>query len=31
VRILDPDIYGNVTDFRDEYVSRYSYFDQHHP
>jgi SNF2 family DNA or RNA helicase len=31
VRILDPDIYGNVGDFRDEYVSRYSYFDQHTP
>jgi superfamily II DNA or RNA helicase len=31
VRILDPEIYGNVVDFRDEYVARYSYFDQRTP
>jgi hypothetical protein len=31
VRILDPDIYGTVTEFRDEYVRSYSYYNEHQP
>lgn len=31
VRLLDPEVYGTVADFRNEYVARWSFFDQNKP
>jgi SNF2 family DNA or RNA helicase len=31
IRLIDPRIYGTVTEFRDEYVASYSYFNEHKP
>lgn len=31
IRLMDPEIYGTVTEFRNEYVSTYSYFDDTKP
>jgi SNF2 family DNA or RNA helicase len=31
VRLIDPDIYGTVKEFRDEYVKRFDYFDRNKP
>jgi intein/homing endonuclease len=31
VRLMDPDIYGTVTEFRNEYVATYNHFDKHKP
>lgn len=31
VRIIDPDIYGSIKDFRDEYVKRFDHFDRNKP
>ncbi len=31
VRLMDPDIYGKVADFRSEYVLTYDRFDEHKP
>lgn len=31
IRLMDPDIYGTVTDFRNEYVATYNHFDSRKP
>lgn len=31
VRLLDPEVYGSVKDFRDQYVRSYSFFDPNKP
>jgi hypothetical protein len=31
VRLIEPDIYGTVKDFRDTYVAKYSFFDPNKP
>jgi len=31
IRIIDPDVYGTVKEFRNEYVARYDYFDRNKP
>jgi hypothetical protein len=31
VRLIDPDIYGTVKEFRDEYVKRFDHFDRNKP
>jgi SNF2 family DNA or RNA helicase len=31
IRLIDPTVYGTVKGFRDEYVARYSYFDDNKP
>jgi SNF2 family DNA or RNA helicase len=31
VRVIDPDIYGSIKEFRDEYVKRFDHFDRSKP